>query len=143
MQGSQGGGMQGRTSHAGRGPKGYRRSDERIEEDINEQLTRHPEIDATEIEVRVKGGEVTLMGTVDDRQSKRLAEDIVEQCSGVAEVHNQIRLNRGGGGSSSMTDREVTRSTEREGGRSEASSGSGSEPRAKSSRSSTSGSSST
>ena len=50
-------GQSGRQSHVGRGPKGYRRSDERIEEDINEQLPRHPEIDAREIEVKVKNGE--------------------------------------------------------------------------------------
>ena len=114
--------MQRRTSHAGRGPKGYRRSDERIEEEINEQLTRHHDIDATEIEVRVKGGEVTLTGTVDDRHAKRMAEDVAEQVFGVTEVHNQIRLNRGGAGGSNVTsDREVTRGAEREGGRSEAS----------------------
>ena len=103
--------------HVGRGPKGYRRSDERIEEDINEQLTRHPEIDASEIEVRVKNGEVTLSGTVDERHIKRMVEDVVEQASGVTEVHNQIRVNRGGssGGGGSMSDREVSRGTEREG----------------------------
>ena len=50
-------GQSGRQSRVGRGPKGDRCSDERIEEDINEQLARHPEIDASEIEVKVKNGE--------------------------------------------------------------------------------------
>lgn len=81
-----------RGQHAGRGPKGYRRSDERIEEDVNEELTRHPEIDASEIEVRVQSGEVTLTGTVENRQAKRLAEDLVERVFGVTDVHNQIRV---------------------------------------------------
>ena len=96
-QGMQGYGLQGgRTGqHGGRGPKGYRRSDERIREDINEELTRHPEIDASEIEVSVQGGEVTLSGTVDERRDKRLAEDITEHCSGVVEVHNQLRVKHG------------------------------------------------
>jgi hypothetical protein len=138
MQGSQGyggRGMQsGRSSHTGRGPKGYRRSDERIEEEINELLTRHPEIDASEIEVQVKNGEVTLTGTVDERHAKRLAEDIAEQCSGVNEVHNQIRVSKGGGG---ISDREVTRSTERE-GRSETAGASGGEGRGRASRSTSS-----
>ncbi len=40
--------------HAGRGPKGYRRSDDRIREDVNERLTEHPQIDATEIEVTLR-----------------------------------------------------------------------------------------
>lgn len=78
----------------GRGPKGYRRSDQRIEEDINERLTQHPFIDATEVEVRVQGGEVVLSGTVDDRNAKRIAEDIAESVSGVKDVQNQIRINK-------------------------------------------------
>jgi len=80
--------------HAGRGPRNYRRSDERIREDINEELTRHPGIDATDIDVRVEDGEVTLSGMVDDRRAKRLAEDIAEQCSGVEDVHNELRIDR-------------------------------------------------
>ena len=81
-----------RGRHVGRGPKGWQRSDERIREDINERLTDHPHVDASDIEVSVKEGEVTLTGTVDDRQAKRLAEDIAESVSGVRDIHNQIRL---------------------------------------------------
>lgn len=95
-----------RQNFIGRGPKGYKRSDERIEEDVNEELMHHPGIDASEIEVKVENGEVTLSGTVDDRHTKRLAEDIAETCSGVIEVHNHLRLQRSG-----MQDREVTRQT--------------------------------
>lgn len=80
--------------HFGKGPRGYRRSDQRIEEDINERLTQHPFIDATNIEVRVQSGEVVLSGTVDDRDAKRIAEDIVDSVSGVKEVQNQIRFNK-------------------------------------------------
>jgi BON domain len=78
--------------HAGRGPKNWRRADERICEDINEALTRHPDIDATGIEVKVAEGEVTLGGEVDDRHMKRLAEDVAERCSGVRDVHNRLRV---------------------------------------------------
>jgi len=81
---------------SGKGPKGYQKSDERLQEDICERLTEHGEIDASEIEVKVQQGEITLSGTVQDRESKRLAEDIAESCSGVKEVHNQIRVNRSG-----------------------------------------------
>ncbi len=42
--------------------KGYRRSDERIQEEINDQLTQHGDIDATEIMVKVTSGVVTLTG---------------------------------------------------------------------------------
>jgi osmotically-inducible protein OsmY len=83
-----------RQSYAGRGPKGYRRSDERIQEDVSEALAQHPEIDASEIEVKVSNGEVTLSGTVTERSFKRMAEDIVERCSGVQDVKNDIRVQR-------------------------------------------------
>jgi len=62
---------------------------------VNEELTRHPDIDATEIDVAVSNSEVTLTGTVDDRRTKRLAEEIVEHCPGVNEVHNQLHARRG------------------------------------------------
>ena len=42
----------------------------------------------------VKQGEVTLTGTIDDRETKRMAEDCVLQCSGVRDVHNQLRIHR-------------------------------------------------
>ena len=83
---------QGRFS--GRGPKGWRRSDERIREDVNERLTMHPDIDATDIDVQVRECEVVLLGVVDDRHAKRLAEEIAEGISGVKDVNNQIRVRR-------------------------------------------------
>ena len=81
-----------RTGFAGRGPKGYRRSDERIREEISDRLTEHDELDASEIEVAVKDGEATLTGTVDSRRSKRLAEDLAERASGVRDVMNHIKV---------------------------------------------------
>ncbi len=84
--------MEGRGQFAGRGPKGYSRSDERVTEDINEQLMRHPDVDASDIEVKVNGGEVILTGTVTQRHCKRMAEDIAERISGVKDVRNEIRV---------------------------------------------------
>jgi osmotically-inducible protein OsmY len=49
-----------RGPYAGRGPKGYQRSDQRVLEDVNDRLTEHPEIDANDIEVQVQNCEVTL-----------------------------------------------------------------------------------
>ena len=83
--------------HAGRGPRGYQRSDERIREDVCDILCGHGYIDASEIEVTVLNGEVTLIGVVRERPEKRMAEDAVEQVSGVREVHNQLRVSPGGG----------------------------------------------
>jgi hypothetical protein len=84
--------------HAGRGPRGYQRSDERIREEICDMLCAHGYVDASDIEVTVANGEVTLTGAVGDRPQKRMAEDAAEQVSGVREVHNQLRVNPGGAG---------------------------------------------
>jgi osmotically-inducible protein OsmY len=82
--------------HAGRGPRGYQRSDERIREDICERMCENGALDASDIEVRVSNAEVTLMGTVRDRDDKRLAEDLADQVSGVRDVHNEIRVSQQG-----------------------------------------------
>jgi osmotically-inducible protein OsmY len=86
----------GRQSFAGRGPKGYQRSDARINEDVCDRLCDSPEIDATNVDVRVAGGEVTLSGSVSSRDEKRRAEDMIEHVSGVREVHNNLRVGYAG-----------------------------------------------
>ena len=83
-----------RPSFRGAGPKNYRRSDERIREDVCERLTDDHYVDASDIEVNVQNGIVTLSGSVDDRASKRRAEDVVESVRGVTDVQNQIRITR-------------------------------------------------
>ncbi len=81
-----------RGLHAGKGPKGYTRSDARVHEDVCEALCRHDEIDASDIEVIVSNGEVTLSGTVSERYLKRVAEDCVENVLGVRDIINTIRV---------------------------------------------------
>lgn len=94
-----------RAGHQGRGPKGYRRSDARIQEDINDRLTDDPYIDATYIEVSVLEGDVTLAGEIYSREEKRRAERLAEDVSGVGEVQNNLRLRReGDAGDRSSTD---------------------------------------
>jgi osmotically-inducible protein OsmY len=80
--------------HRGRGPRGYRRSDDRIKEDVNDRLSDHDYLDASDVEVSVDNTEVTLSGTVNSRYSKRLAEDIAENVSGVTYVQNDLRISR-------------------------------------------------
>jgi hypothetical protein len=62
---------------------------------VSEALSDDPEIDASEIEVEAKNGEVILKGSVDDRYTKRLAEECVLRVSGVNDVQNQIRISSG------------------------------------------------
>jgi osmotically-inducible protein OsmY len=78
--------------HKGKGPKGYSRSDERIKEDINDRLSDDVFVDASEVEVTVMQGEVTLSGSVSGKHEKRRAEDIAEQVSGVRNVENRIKV---------------------------------------------------
>jgi osmotically-inducible protein OsmY len=80
-----------RAELRGRGPKNYRRSDERIKEDVNDRLG-DGYLDATEIEVQVANGDVTLTGMVKNRIDKRRAEDIAESVSGVSNVENRLRV---------------------------------------------------
>lgn len=76
-----------------RGPKGYRRSDDRIRDDVCERIARSG-IDADEVEVSVENAEVTLTGTVRERHEKWRLEEIAEDIFGVEDVHNQLRLGR-------------------------------------------------
>jgi len=92
-----------------RWPKSYKRSDERLKDDIHEELIRHGRIDASEIEVQVKDGEVTLTGVVISRHDKRTAEELAEKVLGVRDVQNQLRLrNQQGQGQSSDQHRSMS-----------------------------------
>ena len=78
--------------YTGRGPRNYWRADERIQEDVCDRLTQAGQLDASDIEVQVSRGEVTLGGQVDSQQSKHMAEDIAKGVPGVRDMHNQINV---------------------------------------------------
>lgn len=80
--------------HAGKGPKGYVRTDAKIKEDIEDRLYHHSFIDATEIEVKVKDGDVTLTGTVSDKYTRRRVENLIDNVSGVRDVDNNLKIER-------------------------------------------------
>src|SRR6185369_6143647 len=82
--------------HRGRGPKGYKRSDERIKEDVNDRLSDDYYLDASDVEVTVTNTEVTLTGTVNNRNDKRRAEDLADSVSGVTNVENRLRVKQSG-----------------------------------------------
>ena len=101
----------GRPNFAGLGSKNYKRSDTRIEEDVHEALMHDPHLDATDIDVAVTDGEVTLSGEVADRAARRRAEECVERCAGVREIHNELKARRGLAGRAN--ERDVTTRAER------------------------------
>jgi CBS domain-containing protein/osmotically-inducible protein OsmY len=96
--GSGSAGSMGSAAMRNRGPKGWQRSDERIHDDVCERLANEPGIDPSEVIVEVNGGNVVLTGSVPDRGMKYRIEDIVDGCSGVRDVDNRLRVNRGGMG---------------------------------------------
>lgn len=78
--------------YRGRGPRNYSRSDERIKEDICDELSSDSECDAEDIEIEVKEGMVSLSGSVPSRKMKHRAEDIADAARGVKDVDNRIRV---------------------------------------------------
>jgi hypothetical protein len=88
----EGGGQGMARGYRGRGPRNYTRSDERIQEDISERLWDADDVDASDVTVEVKNGEVTLRGNVERRSVKHRIEDIADGCSGVKDIHNEIRV---------------------------------------------------
>jgi osmotically-inducible protein OsmY len=84
------------ADHRGKGPRGYTRSDDRIREDVSDKLGDDPMVDASDIDVAVENGEVTLSGEVTSRQAKRQAEDCVDRVAGVRHVQNNLRVKTSG-----------------------------------------------
>ena len=63
-------------------------------EDVNQRLSDDRHVDASDIEVTVADGEVTLNGNVDSREAKRHAEDCCDAVSGVSHVQNNLRVRK-------------------------------------------------
>jgi osmotically-inducible protein OsmY len=112
--------------HKGKGPRDYRRSEDRIREDVCDRLADDDFVDASDIHIEIHDDEVVLSGNVNSREEKRRAEDIVESISGVRNVENRIRVGRsdtnfdrytgtttdaGGVGRESGTTNEIIRNT--------------------------------
>jgi hypothetical protein len=81
----------GRGTRPLRGPKGYTRSDERIEDEVCERVARSG-VESDDLEVKVENREVTLTGTVRSREEKWWLESLVDDVFGVEEVHNRLRV---------------------------------------------------
>ena len=78
--------------YRGRGPRGWRRTDAQMREAIAERMADSGDLDASDVEIEVSGGTVTLRGVVSTRTGKRLAEDIAESVGGVQDVHNELTV---------------------------------------------------
>ena len=98
--------------HRGKGPSDYRRSQDRIREDICDRLTDDDRVDASNVRVQIEDDAVILSGTVNSREEKRRAEDLVESISGVRNVENRLRVGR----ADDISSRDYTGNTDMAGG---------------------------
>jgi len=76
------------------GPKGYQRTDQRMREDICDQLTRTGHIDSSDVTVEVDGAKVQLDGSVPVRWMKHAIENLADACPGVQDILNKIRVRK-------------------------------------------------
>jgi osmotically-inducible protein OsmY len=65
--------------------------DERICKKVTDRMVDDTDLDASDIEVGVDDGSVTLSGSVDSLWDKRRAEDIAKSVYGVRGVNNKLR----------------------------------------------------
>ncbi len=68
------------------------RSDQMIETDVRAALYRSTVVDARDIDVVVKEGEVTLRGAVNSPQEIKLAQEVIERVPGVRSISNEIQV---------------------------------------------------
>lgn len=80
------------TDFTGYGPKNYKRTDDRIYEEVCDKLMRDKNVDASYIGVKVQSGVVYLSGKANSRQEKKHAELIVEHLPGVRDVRNELTV---------------------------------------------------
>lgn len=76
---------------ARRGPEGFRRSDQRILDDVAERFARSEHVDPSDVSVEVRDGMVVLEGTVPQRYMRWTLEDLAAEVLGVKDVANRIR----------------------------------------------------
>ncbi|NMG35153.1 BON domain-containing protein [Azoarcus sp. TTM-91] len=75
-----------------RGPRNFSPSDERLRERVCERLMRMQELDVSEVSVAVSDACVTLEGKVPERSMKDAIAGAANDCRGVSDVINHIRV---------------------------------------------------
>ncbi len=81
--------------HRGRGPRGCRRPDGRILDEIGKRLAEDGYIDAFDIAVSVQDQEVTRSEILSPLLRESPAEDITEAVPGVTHDQNSLRVHPG------------------------------------------------
>lgn len=68
------------------------KSDDKLRDEVSLALLQSPQLDASEVEVSVLDGVVTLSGTVTGRLMKKEAEACLDPIIGIVAVRNDIEL---------------------------------------------------
>lgn len=84
---------EGTTSFIAKGPKDYD-PDKRLWEEVCLNLTFSPDVDASQIEVLVHDGIVTLRGFATDRRMKKNAERCLHNIEGIRDINNELQIRR-------------------------------------------------
>jgi osmotically-inducible protein OsmY len=75
-------------------PRGIRRTDAQLYEDICEALMQRDDVDSSDVTVAVRESEVTLEGTVPQRSMRYLIEDLAAGHPAVRDVDNRIKVRK-------------------------------------------------
>jgi len=66
--------------------------DIKIDDGVCEMLRMHAEVDASNIQLEVRDGEVTLLGSVPEAKMKFIVEDLIYEYPGVKDVWNLLKV---------------------------------------------------
>lgn len=83
--------------HKGLGPKTAKTGEDPVLHAVHDALTHEAWLDATDIELLVTGGKVTLTGTVNTEQQRELAGKTSAAAKGVTEVVNNLTIDANSG----------------------------------------------
>lgn len=81
--------------HAGKGPRGWTPSDDRLIEEVSDRLMEDRLLDARDVEVSANGGMITLSGEVPGASDVAHAEMLARRTPGVRDVLNNLSFRPG------------------------------------------------
>lgn len=76
----------------GKGPKEDKLNDQKIREKVQDVLLHSHEVDASEIDIDVEDGVVTLKGFIASKGMQQVAEDLIGSIPSVEDVFTQLKI---------------------------------------------------
>ncbi len=83
-----------KRNYYGFGPKGYKRSDQKLKDEASLLLNQDPILDSSNINIEVFNNVIYLRGFVDSRKDKKRAELLIEDIFGIEDIQNQLKIMR-------------------------------------------------